>query len=99
MFRLEQAGQVIDSNCTFEILTCSFFHQTSFLLHDQKDFCDSIGEQNTCNGNLEFMTPPGTVEFTITPAAEDGTTTVGVVIDDEVNTSGTSSDDGCCRNS
>ena len=33
MFRLEQAGQVIVSYCTFEILTCPFF-QTSFLLHD-----------------------------------------------------------------
>ncbi len=56
----------------------------------KKDFCDSVGDQNTCNGNLEFMTPPGTVNFTITPATEDGTTTVGVVIDDEGNSSGTS---------
>jgi len=34
MFRLEQAGQVTDSNFTFEILTCPYF-QTSFLLHDR----------------------------------------------------------------
>ncbi len=56
----------------------------------KKDFCTSVGDQNTCNGNLEFMTPPGTVNFTITPAAVDGSTTVGVVIDDEGNSSGTS---------
>lgn len=60
----------------------------------KKDFCTSVGEQNTCNGNLTFNPngngTAGTVNFTITPAAVDGTTTVGVVIDDEGNSSGTS---------
>ncbi len=59
-----------------------------------KDFCDSLGASNTCNGNLTFNPngngTAGTVNFTITPAAEDGTTMVGVVIDDQVNSSGTS---------
>ncbi|MEJ7701866.1 MAG: carboxypeptidase-like regulatory domain-containing protein [Pyrinomonadaceae bacterium] len=56
----------------------------------KKDFCQSVGAQNTCNGNLQFQDPAGTVNFTITPAAEDGTTTVGVLIDDEGLSSGTS---------
>jgi hypothetical protein len=59
-----------------------------------KDFCDSLGASNTCNGNLTFNPngngTPGTVNFTITPAAEDRTMTVGVVIDDQFNSSGTS---------
>ncbi len=66
----------------------------------KKNFCQSVGAQNTCNGNLTFNPngngTAGTVDFTITQvnpmtgAAIGTSTNVGVVIDKQGNSAGTS---------
>ncbi len=62
-----------------------------------KDFCDSVGAQNTCNGNKKFQEPAGTVQFTVTAvdpttgAAIGATQTVDVVIGNQGFSSGTTS--------
>ncbi len=63
----------------------------------KKNFCERVNEgQNTCNGNLKFRDPAGTVDFTITqvdPAtgvAIGATTNVGVLIDKQVFSAGQS---------
>ncbi len=64
----------------------------------KKDFCQSVGAQNTCNGNLTFNPngngTAGTVQFTVTVIDANGnatadTRTVDVVIKDEGFSSGT----------
>jgi len=69
---------------------------TAQKLSISKDFCDSIGDNNTCNGNRTFR-PGGvtqTINFTVVsdPAGASGTGNVGVVIDKQTFSAGETKD-------